>query len=281
MALIYLLGLPLSHSLSRVMMEAALRWMGLRHRYLPREVKPEELQGVAAELRRRDILGANVTIPYKERILGLLDEVEEEAASIGAVNTILNDGGWLRGFNTDAPAALRSLQETYGSLDGARVVVVGAGGAGRAVCHALAPHVEEIHLLNRTPEKAAAVAEELRRRRHVAVYPHPLSRRRLERVLERANILINATPVGMTPRTWETPIPRDLLRAGLLVFDLIYNPPRTRLLREAEEAGARCLNGVDMLIYQGAMALELWTGRKPPEEEMRRALLRALGGEGR
>lgn len=279
MALIYLLGHPLSHSLSGVMMKAALKQMGLKHRYLPREVKPWELQDLAIMLRGEEVLGANITIPYKVRILSLLDDVEDEAAAIGAVNTILNEGGWLKGFNTDATAALRSLREAYGALDGVKVAVVGAGGAGRAVCHALTPHVEEIHLLNRTPEKAIEVVETLKRRRGAAVYPHPLSRRRLERTLEKADILINATPVGMKPRIWETPVPGELLRPNLLVFDLIYNPPKTRLLREAEEAGARCLNGVDMLIYQGAMALTLWTGRKPPEEEMRKALMRVLGGE--
>jgi len=277
----YLVGYPVGHSLSAVMHNAAFREMGLDLRYELRPVRPEALGAFAASaLRASGIRGANVTIPHKVPILRYLDEVEAVARCIGAVNTIVNDGGRLKGYNTDGPAAMRALEEAYGDLLGVKVVIVGAGGAARAIAHHLSAVAGELVILNRTPSRASNLAESLVRHSEcsAAVSASGLGRESLREALEDADILINATPLGMSPNTGRTPVDGGLLRPGLLVFDTVYNPLKTRLLREAEAAGAGTLPGVRMLVYQGAAAFRLWTGREPPEELMMRAVLEALGG---
>jgi shikimate dehydrogenase len=174
---------------------------------------------------------------------------------------------------------MRALGEAYGCLEGSRAILIGAGGAARAIGYNLATSVEELAILNRTPERTDDLAGGLSDLPEctAVISAHPLLRRRLEKLLEDADILINATPLGMGPNADETPVDRDLLRPGLLVFDSVYNPPRTRLLREAEEAGARTLSGMSMLVYQGAASFELWTGREAPEGLMARAVEEELG----
>jgi len=205
--------------------------------------------------------------------------LDQTASRIGAVNTIVNRGGRLKGYNTDGIGAMRALGEAYGRLGGSRAVLIGAGGAARAIGYSLATSVDELAILNRTPERAYDLAGGLSDLPEctATISAHPLLRTRLEKFLEDADILINATPLGMGPNADETPVDRDLLRPGLLVFDSVYNPPRTRLLREAGEAGARTLSGVSMLVYQGAASFELWTGREAPEGLMARAVEEELG----
>jgi len=277
----YLIGYPVGHSMSAVMHNAAFRELGLDYRYELRPVKPEELGAfVATRLREPDVRGASVTIPHKVSIIGHLDEIDRVARGIGAVNMIVNDGGRLKGYNTDSLGAFQALEEVYGDLEGSKVVLIGAGGAARAIGYSLATTVEELVILNRTIKRAHDLVKGLSNLpdRSAAISAHPLTREHLENAIFNANILINATPLGMSPKTDETPVDGDLLGPNLLVFDSVYNPPRTRFLREAEEAGARTLSGIRMLVYQGAASFRLWTGRDAPEGLMARAVEEELGG---
>jgi shikimate dehydrogenase len=280
MGVCYLIGHPVGHSMSAVMHNAAFRELDLDLRYELRPVRPGELGAFAStRLREREVRGANVTIPHKVSVIEHLDKIDQTASRIGAVNTIVNKEGLLKGYNTDGIGAMRALGEAYGCLEGSRAILIGAGGAARAIGYNLATSVEELAILNRTPERTDDLAGGLSDLPEctAVISAHPLLRRRLEKLLEDADILINATPLGMGPNADETPVDRDLLRPGLLVFDSVYNPPRTRLLREAEEAGARTLSGMSMLVYQGAASFELWTGREAPEGLMARAVEEELG----
>lgn len=279
MKLCYLLGYPVGHSMSAVMHNAAFHELGLDYRYDLRGVRPEKLgEFIAAKMRRQIVRGANVTIPHKEAVLEFLDEVDSEAKAIGAVNTIVNDGGRLTGYNTDGRGALRALSEAYGSLDGSNAVIIGAGGAARAIGYCLSTVAGKITLLNRTLRRAEELATHISSMPECrsSVHPSTLSHESIEEALLDADILINTTPLGMYPNTGDTPVEGGLIRPGLLVFDAVYNPIQTRLLREAEEAGARTLSGVMMLVYQGVIAFKLWTGMEPPVEIMSDAVTETL-----
>ncbi len=275
MKLLYLLGHPVAHSLSPAMQNAALRALGLDYEYRLLPVPPEGLVEKVAELRDGDVAGFNVTIPHKVVIIPLLDELDETASTVGAVNTVVNRDGRLRGYNTDCLASTRALGGAYGDLAGCRVVVLGAGGAARAVASGLASHAEWIKIIARDEEKAKALAKQIRgtdaeiRGGGLGEAPG---------MIRSADILVNTTPVGMSPNRGESPADASVLHPGLLVFDLVYNPERTRLLADAEAAGARALGGLAMLVYQGAEAFRLWTGREAPEALMMRAAREALGG---
>jgi len=278
MKMCYLIGYPLEHSLSPLMHNTAFRLLGLEYRYEARPIRPGELEEfVGRELRSPDTAGANVTMPYKETVMELLDVLDVEASEIGAVNTVVNRDGSLVGYNTDGRAALRALRESGVPLSGARVVVLGAGGAARAVVYHLCREASEITVLNRTPRRAVRLAEDASGWGGCPVRWAHLTPETLSRHLADADLLVNATPVGMYPNVSETPVPRELLREDMAVFDVVYNPPRTRLLRDAEEAGAKTVSGVLMFVYQGAEAFRLWTGVEPPVEAMMEVVLEALG----
>ncbi|MDH5200711.1 MAG: shikimate dehydrogenase [Candidatus Bathyarchaeota archaeon] len=275
----YLIGYPVEHSMSALMHNAAFEELGLGYLYELKSVRPEALgRFTADEMRGEAVRGANVTIPHKVSIMGHLDEAYPEAAAIGAVNTIVNEGGWLKGYNTDGRGAMRALEETYGDLRGAKVILVGAGGAARAIGRHLSIVVDELSILNRTASRAESLVSGLKSLSgcNSTVTPAALTRENLKSRLVEADVLINATPLGMTPDTDKSPVDSDLLHPGLLVFDTVYNPLKTRLLREAEEAGARTLTGAKMLAYQGAASFELWTGVRAPEELMFEVVVDAL-----
>lgn len=279
----YLLGYPVGHSMSGVMHNAAFRELSLGYRFELLQVPPEALEAcLESSLRPRWVRGASVTIPHKIEVIRHLEEIDRAAARIGAVNTIVNNGGSLKGYNTDGAGAMRALEEKFGDLRGVRAVVVGAGGASRAVSYHLSMIADELTIFNRTYGKAQGLVEALKAypECRASLSARPLKRKDLRDSLHGCDLLVNTTPVGMWPKIDETPIDAELLRPGLMVFDTVYNPPRTRLLREAEAAGARTLNGLGMLIYQGAMAFRLWTGREAPIEVMRRAVEEALGVRG-
>jgi shikimate dehydrogenase len=282
MRVCYLLGYPVGHSMSAVMHNAAFRELGLDYRYELKSVPPDELGAlVASELRGTDFAGASVTIPHKLAIIEHLDGVDPSALRIGAVNTIVNEDGQLKGYNTDGIGALMGITETYGNIEEARVVMVGAGGAARAVGYHLSTGVRELTIANRTLERAEELTTSLSANPEcrATVRSIPLKRDIIRAAIEEADILVNATPLGMHPKTDDTPVQKEMLHPGLLVFDLVYNPIKTRLLREAEEAGAAILPGVNMLVYQGVAAFKMWTGEDPPVETMKAAVVKALGGE--
>jgi len=265
----YLLGYPVGHSVSPSMHNAAFRELDLPHRYSLLETPPRKLEETLEYLKENGFGGANVTIPHKIEVIKHLDMLAPSAEEVGAVNTIENKAGILIGHNTDAAGGMRALTEAYGGLRESKVVLLGAGGAARALAKALAPRVSELVILNRSPEKAVELAEGLGGN----VVGGSL---REQEIIDWADVVINATPVGMKPHTGESPVEPRYLREGQLVFDLVYAPLKTRLLRDAERAGARTLSGLWMLVYQGVEAFKIWTGVEPSAETMYRAAIRVL-----
>ena len=272
----YLLGYPVEHSISPDIQNAAFHAKGLEVEYRLAKISPEKLATFVDELRDKSVLGFNVTIPHKVEVLKHLDEVEENARAIGAVNTVKNSGGHLIGFNTDGVGGVKALEETYGPLEDARVLILGAGGAARALTYSLIRKVKGICILNRNPPKAYELASELKQKIDEDIIGEGLDS--LEKRISDADILINTTPVGMKPDNENSPITPSLLRDNLFVYDIVYNPIKTKLLRDAEKAGAKTLSGVKMLVYQGAEAFKIWTGVEPPMELMLKKALDALGG---
>lgn len=272
----FVLGHPISHSISPAIHNAAFELLGLPVRYGAWDVTDDELPGAVIEVRGPDVLGANVTVPHKERVIPLLDRIDPAAEVIGAVNTLYKRDGQLRGDNTDAAGFLRSVLEVGFGPRGASVLVLGAGGSARAVCHALlGAGVASIVIANRTLPRAEALARHLRSR-HPAARVEPMA---LDGVTGSAvrdvDLLVNTTTVGMHEEA--SPLPAGLLPRGALMVDIIYNPPRTTLLRQAEAAGLRTLNGLPMLVYQAAAAFETWTGQSAPVAAMFAAARAALG----
>ena len=270
------IGDPIAHSKSPVMHEAALRESGIAGEYKALHITPDRLADMIAAVREDEYRGINITIPHKEHVMRYLDELSEDARRIGAVNTIVNEGGRLVGRNTDGIGYVRSLkEEAAAELAGRRIVVVGAGGAARGIIHALAAEApERIVLLNRTTERAEALANEWKDLADILAF----SSDRAAEALRDADIVINTTSVGMHPHLDETPLDPALLRGSEIVSDLIYNPLETKLLRLAREKGCRTHGGLGMFVYQGAYAFEYWTGTPAPIEAMRTAVLQDMKG---
>jgi shikimate dehydrogenase len=265
----YLLGYPVGHSVSPPMHNAAFNELDLPYKYSLLETPPEKLGETVQSLRENIFGGASVTIPHKIEIIKYMDTLADSAKRIGAVNTIENHGGRLIGHNTDAIGGVKALTEKYGELSESRVVLLGAGGAARALAQELAPKVSELVILNRSADKAERLARELSGNTVGAGLCE-------QRVVKTADIVINATSVGIAPNVSESPIDAVYLRKGQLVYDIIYNPIKTRLLRDAEKAGAETLGGLWMLVYQGVEAFKIWTDIEPNAETMYRAALRVL-----
>lgn len=280
MKLCYLIGYPVDHSLSPAMHNAAFRHLGLSYVYLTSAVEPGRLdEFIEGSLRNPSVRGANVTIPHKVEAVRLMDRLDETAVDIGAVNTVVNDDGSLTGYNTDGLGAVRALEGACGDLRGRKVVLLGAGGAARALSHSLVRLVGQLTILNRDEEKASELMKSVRRPGGASVESGGL--RELASVIGSADTLINATSVGMKPDYEATLVEPKLLHPGLLVFDLVYSPSKTRLLADAEAAGAKALSGAEMLVYQGAEAFRLWTGVEPPEALMLSVVKQRLGGDAR
>jgi len=270
------IGHPVSHSLSPVMHNAAIEALNVDYVYVAFHVLPERLGEAVEGFRALEIAGVNVTLPHKERVIEYLDEIDETARAIGSVNTIVNSEGRLKGFSTDGPGFLRSVESEWGKVGGCRVLVLGAGGSAKAIAFELARIGCEIVIANRTYSRAVDLAQSIGAWGQGAC-AIPLEREALAEAVQSVDLLINTTSVGMHPDVEATPFPPDLIRPGLLVYDLIYNPPRTKLVEEAEARGARALNGLKMLVYQGALSFEMWTGIKPPIDVMENAAVCALG----
>jgi len=235
--------------------------------YLALEVTPEELQGAIEAIRSLKFLGANLTIPHKEKVIPFLDEVSSLAQKCGSVNTIINHGGKLRGETTDGPGFIRSLKEEVGiTPKGKRVFLIGAGGAARAVAFALAEAKADIYLTNRTAKKGKKLVSDLKNfypQNTVAYIPFSEKSDALRR--EKIDILINATSVGL--KTEEELFRPEDLTGRLVVCDLIYNR-KTLLLQSAQKLGLKTINGLGMLVHQGALSFQLWTGKTAPIKTM-------------
>ncbi|MFC7155481.1 shikimate dehydrogenase [Halomarina halobia] len=254
-----LLGNPVGHSLSPPMHEAAYRELDVDARYVTFEPDPDDLAAAVAGARALGIAGLNVTIPFKRDVLDLVDP-DPLAARIGAVNTI--DVPAMRGYNTDAEGAVRALRE-HGVEPAGTAVVVGAGGAGRAVAFGLAEEGMRVRIANRTVARAEELAAAIGAAAACGLDDLPDA-------LADADVLVNATSVGMEED--RSPVPADALHADLAVLDAVYAPVETRLLRDAAAAGATTVDGAWMLLYQGVAAFERWTGRPAPVEAMNDAL---------
>jgi shikimate dehydrogenase len=274
------LGHPIGHTLSPLMQNAALAEIGFDGVYLAFDVSPEALTLALRGLVALGAAGVNLTIPLKERAVTLLDWVSPEANRIGAVNTIKIEGQRTQGYNTDAPGFLASLQSCGVNPSGQRCVVLGAGGSARAVAVALAGAGARLTLVNRTVERAMELARILNGGEEGPVAQVlRLDDPAVEIAVGDAELLVNTTSVGMTPHAdAPLPVPASALHPQLFVYDLIYNPAETRLLAEARRRGARGTNGIGMFAHQGALALEIWTGRPAPAATMERALRAALDG---
>jgi shikimate dehydrogenase len=262
-------GYPIAHSISPAIHQAALDALGIDARYERWEVAPADLASWASALRAPDVLGGNVTVPHKQAIMPLLDELAPTARDIGAVNTIVKVENRLVGENTDAGGFRQALREVGYVPEGGSAVMLGAGGAARAVGHALVSGgIEVLVIVNRGVDRAQTLAADLAARGATAGRVHALGldAPELDTWLAECELLVNTTSVGMRPG--ERLLQPDQVPSQALVVDIIYNPPRTGLLMDAAARGARTLNGLPMLVHQAALAFELWTGRMPPLRTM-------------
>ncbi|ANA81579.1 shikimate 5-dehydrogenase [Paenibacillus vortex V453] len=269
--LLGVMGDPIGHSKSPAMHNAAITALGLSGAYVPLHVRPEGLGEAIQAVKALGFRGVNVTIPHKVEVMKYLDVVDEGARQIGAVNTIVNDNGTLKGYNTDGIGYVRSLKdEACPDLKGKRIVVLGAGGAARGIIYALiGEKPETISIVNRTAAKALALAEEWSSLADLRGYGEDYA----EEALLTADVIINTTSVGMFPRISEIPIPQGHIPEGIVVSDLIYNPLKTELLRQGELRQCTVHGGLGMFINQGAYALEYWTGLTAPVQAMKEAVL--------
>jgi shikimate dehydrogenase len=276
-----LIGNPVGHSISPAVQQAALDRCRIDARYELWETEAEALAQRVEGLRQADCLGANVTVPHKEAVIPLLNELDPQAARIGAVNTIVNRDGRLHGYNTDTTGFDRALREE-GGFDprGAHVVQIGAGGAGRAVAAALVRGgATYITLFDIDQERAQRLVRDLGGQGEPLLAVAPIDEENLAAAVSRCQLLVNCTPIGMrhSSQEQELPLPAHLIPAGALVFDVVANPLETRLMAEAKKRGARALGGLSMLVYQGTHSFELWTEMNAPVAVMFAAARRAMG----
>lgn len=276
-------GYPLEHTYSPAMHNAAFNEMGLNYCYLPFLVKPGSLKVAVEALRALGIAGVNVTIPHKEAVIPLLDDLSEEASIIGAVNTIVNRDGKLSGENTDGSGFLRSLlEETNFDPSGRTAIILGAGGAARAVAIQLAlAGAGKLTIANRSLKRAEELAFmiSLKTGTSTAVVqlPDKPGQDFLVDIIEEADLVVQTTPLGMYPHHQSLlPFPFKGIRPGQIVYDLVYNPVKTLFLKKAGAAGAITVSGLGMLLHQGALAFEMWTGVKAPVGVMRDSLMRSV-----
>ncbi|MBN1548883.1 MAG: shikimate dehydrogenase [Syntrophaceae bacterium] len=258
-----LFGNPVRQSLSPRMHNRAFRIMGIDGQYIP--VLVEDLPGAVEAIRALNIRGVSVTIPFKETVVPLLDEIDDNARRIGSVNTILNDKGKLTGFNTDWQGIEAALNKKM-PLQGKSFVLIGSGGTTRAALYAIKKNGGEAVIVSRNQHTGEALAAEFDSRwvdlSQLGHIP--------------GDCLINTTPVGMTPRLDESPADKETVSRFRWVMDAVYNPPETRLLQIARESGALTISGVEMFIAQGAQQLRIWTGMEPPIRSMKAVVLAAL-----
>ena len=258
------LGDPVSHSLSPVMHNQGLSDIGYNGVHLAFRVK--DIGKAVSGIKALDIKGVSITIPHKVSVIPFLDELDDAAEKIGAVNTIINRQGVLTGYNSDCLGAVKAISEKTAIKD-KDVVIIGAGGAARAIGFGIISEGGRVTVLNRTVDKGEKLARDLG-----SEFQHISNLNKTK-----CQILINTTPVGMIPDTDAIPVKSDDLEKSMVVMDVIYNPLKTRLIKEAERIGCMTIDGVSMFVYQGAFQFELLTGKQAPVEVMKKAVLNALG----
>jgi shikimate dehydrogenase len=261
-----IIGDPVEHSLSPLIHNAGYKALGIddEYEYIMENVKPEELKDFIQRIRNENIIGVSCTIPHKETVIPYLDEIEQTAKVIGAVNTIVNENGVLKGHNTDWIGAVEPLVKIC-DLKGSSAAVIGAGGAGKAFVYGLTNAGCKVTIYNRTLEKAKPIAVQ---------FGCELKSLDDQNEIKNADIICNTTSLGMD--TNESPIDKTSLHEKQVVFDAVYSPLETRLLKDAKEKGAKTIQGTEMLLHQALAQFELFTGQKAPEEAMRQALMERL-----
>ena len=274
-----IIGYPIADSISPIFQQAALDHCGIDATYQAYEVAPDDVGQFVNGLRRDGAWGINVTVPHKEAVIPHLDEVDDWATAAGAVNTIVNRDGRLTGHNTDGLGFLRALQDEGGFVpEGSRVLILGAGGAARGVVLALSrAKVATLIIANRTLERAQRLAD-LAHSADTEGIAIPLDGKDLTEAAGAADLIVNCTTIGMShgPDEAGSPLPSESITSTVLVNDLVYNPLETPLLKAAAQAGATCLGGILMLVYQGAASFEMWTGRDAPVAVMLEAATKAM-----
>ncbi len=282
---ISVIGYPLKHSISPYFQQAALDYYKLDMRYEAWEVKAEDLSTMIDLLRQTQNLGANITVPYKEAVLGFMDKIDVFAGMIGAINTIVNHQGKLFGFNTDASGFLKALRDDARfEPENKQVAILGAGGAARAVSLGLLQEkVASLTIINRALSRAENLAASLaehsaKNNLSTEINTTPWQSPKLNEVINHCQLIVNCTTLGMKNSSGEdkSPLAANLVPKDALVYDLVYNPSETPLLRMAKEAGAKAIGGLPMLVYQGAASFKLWTGREAPLDIMLTAARQAL-----
>jgi shikimate dehydrogenase len=274
-----IIGNPISHSMSPAIHNRAFEALGLDFVYLAFRV--EDVGAVLAGMRAlENFRGLSVTIPHKTAVIGYLDEVARVDAGIGSVNTVINDNGVLRGFGSDGPGARKALDENGVQLADRRVLILGSGGAARAIAFDLA-YLDRppaaIHLLGVIESELELLERDLRKSTSVDITRELITDRTMEERVKTAEVVIHATPVGMHPREDESLVPKAFFNRDAAVMDIVYNPLETKLLREARERGLKTVSGLEMFINQAALQFEAWTGSPAPTDLMREVVLEHLG----
>lgn len=271
------IGNPVSHSLSPAIHNAGFDALGLDYIYLPCQV--EDVAGVLAGMRAmHNFRGMSVTIPHKIEAMKYVDEINDADRTIGSINTIINDNGRLIGLGTDGPGAMKALVDAGVDLDGRQLLMIGAGGAARAISFTLAlkAGLAGMELLDIDRAVVQGLAGDLSRHTRTAVSAEVMSDTALADAMSRADVIIHSTPVGMRPKVEASLVPAELFRAGQVVFDVVYTPLETKLLREARAAGLQIVSGVDMFINQAVLQFEQFTGQEAPAEVMRQVVMEHL-----
>jgi shikimate dehydrogenase len=258
------------------MHNAAFEALKLDCAFLAFGVKPAEVGNAMSGMRALGIHGLNVTMPHKTAVVPFVDDVDQTAKFLNAVNTIQNKNGKLFGFNTDGIGALKALRANGVEPKSKKVLLLGAGGAARAIAYTLVKEADELVILNRTAKSAVELAHSLKQSFHKKVTADTLSATAIKNNLAKAEVLINATSVGMKPNSNQTPVQSEWIKPDLAIMDIVYNPIETQLAKDAKAAGAKVVSGVEMLIYQGAASFEIWTSHSAPIDVMRQAALNHL-----
>jgi shikimate dehydrogenase len=265
-------GHPVGHSLSPEMHNAAFEALGLPLVYVAHDIQPGNVAQALQGIRVLGYRGLSVTIPHKVEAMAGVDVVDETARGIGCINTVVNDDGRLCGYNSDGRGALNALRDAGADPQGRRVLVLGSGGAARAITVTLAREAPpaQLTILGVEPPELARLAADAQQRGRAPVRGRLLTAESLAQEVGQAELLLHCSPVGMHPKVEQSLVPPGLLRRDLVVFDAVYNPRRTRLLQDAERAGCRTVAGLEMFLGQAYVQFELWTGQPAPRDVMRR-----------
>lgn len=273
---VILIGNPVEHSMSPKMHTAAFKEVGINAIYIATKVENEDVKAAVESIRALNFLGANVTIPHKVSVISFIDEINPIAKDIGAINTIVNKNKKLFATNTDGPGFMRSMKEAGIKLNGMNAVMIGAGGVARAISFYLLQEINNLRITDINSEIGDELIINLQKKYGEKVSFFNLNKNNLKYEIKNADLLLNCTPIGMYPNQDKTPVPKEYLRKDLIVFDSVYNPIETLLIKNAEKVGGKAIGGINMFLHQGAEAFELWTNKKAPIELMKQIIIKDL-----